>query len=144
MGKLTIFVDGIAYPTKAERESGDEERVEEVTLSLTRALARRGDYRVLLLAGDDQSLKRTLEGLMEALTVVGHGLSMSKPKYEVPITENGLHLQFAHLMREMSNLLGYMGNSSSWKDQEMKVFDRDEFVTRLKRLQQIVEAQNYR
>lgn len=144
MSKLTIFTDGHAYPTKAEKESGDESSVEEVSLNLTRSLPQQNQYRVLILGGEDQSLKRTLEGLMEALTAVGHGLSMSKPKYEEPITENGLHLQFAHMMREMANLMGYTLNCTSWKDQEMKVYDRDEFIVRLKRLQAIIENQGYR
>lgn len=141
MGRLSIFVDGVAYPTKDQKIDED---VKEVTLSLTRSLAYNADYRILILGGEDQGLKRTLEGLIEALVTVGQTMSLSKREYESPMTQNDLHVGFAYTMRALSSFLGYMLNSTSWQQQEIKDFDRDEFAKRLQYIQSIILNPNNR
>lgn len=138
MSRTTIFFDGTAYPKQKE------DTVEEVTLRMSRSLPYEAKgYTVLLLPADDNGMKRKLEGFMELLTIMGHALSNHKPEYGSPITDNKMHIQIAHTMKGVANFLGYLLNSTSWKDQEIKDFDRDELIDRLSKIQEILKRENY-
>jgi len=139
MSKLKIFFDGTAYPIQKQDDWDDQ-----VSLQMNRSVPYCGrGYTVLLLPADDNGMKRKLEGFMELMTIMGHALSNNKPEYGSPMTENKLHIQLAHVMKGVANFLGYLENSTSWKDQEIKEYDRQELIDRLSKIQEIIKRETY-
>jgi hypothetical protein len=63
------------------------------------------------------------------------GESVNKPIYGVNTTENKIPIEFAHALRSVGRLVGYMVNCTSWETGELKEYDKMELEKRIKNIQ---------
>lgn len=79
--------------------------------------------------------KPWVEGVFTLLTeLTTQRLSLSKKSYDSTLTEQGIDLDIAHFVKQLGMTCGYFINSTSWREQELKDFDRMELKNRLQRL----------
>lgn len=79
--------------------------------------------------------KPWLEGVFTLLVELStQRLSLSKKSYESKLTEQDINIDIAHFVKSLGMTMGYFINSTSWREQELKDFDRQELKNRLQRL----------
>lgn len=98
-------------------------------------LTKENSYRSLLMENYPTSSynKRLIEGSIDLFVVAANGLRKNK-KFDSELTEQDVNINFVHTLQSLSNLMGYFLNSTSWKDQELKDFDKQEIVNRLEKV----------
>lgn len=95
------------------------------------------DYGLLFIKrGREGYANRVLEGavnfLVEATTQ--RLLSMNKKGIDNHLNEQGINLEFVHMLHSFGMFAGYFINSTSWEDQKLHDFDKAELRNRLQKV----------
>lgn len=130
------FIEAMAYP----RKSQDSQDVL-FAISANEELDNDSYYNVLCISHNSK-YKDRLDASMNLLVDMVGSLSNNKKSYESELNEQGINLEFVPVLKQLSNLLGYFINSTSWHEQNLQDFDIREFKTRLDQLRQTLGVEN--
>lgn len=123
-----------AYPEKVEKDGEVYFKLETSPLDF---ISDEHEYGVLIIQRgrktQDTYAKRVFEGsvnfLVEATTQ--SLLSKNKKDYKDNLNEQGINIEFVHMLNRLGMFAGYFINSTSWETQQLQDFDKDELKKRL-------------
>ena len=78
--------------------------------------------------------KRLIEAFYSYESQIIQRTSVNKESYNSKLSTDGINMDFVFMLRELANFTGYFINTTSWKDQQMHEFDRQELKSRLQKV----------
>lgn len=93
------------------------------------------DYYHCLMLPQSCNRKERTEAIGTLFSEMMSGTSLNKPEYNKDTTDAGIPIEFAHALRSIGRLVGYMVNCASWESGEMKDYDKIELIKRVQNIQ---------
>jgi|GEM_PF-4900800 hypothetical protein len=112
----------------------DEEGNKSVTLE-TDQLEAGQHYQCVCIKRDGKYIKRLMEGSLHLLTdVTNDAISNNKKDYDSQLNQDGINLDFVHMLKSLGRFTGYFINSTSWDKQQLEDYDKMELTKRLEKV----------
>jgi len=93
------------------------------------------DAQQVLMLNQKGNRRVWLEAVFTVLTeLTTQNISLTKKSYDSKLTEQDLNIDIVYFLKTFGTMTGYFINSTSWREQELKDFDREELKNRLQRL----------
>lgn len=92
------------------------------------------DYYHCLMLPQSCKRKERTEAIGMLFSEMMNGASLNKPEYNKDTTDTGIPIEFAHALRSIGRVVGYMVNCNSWHTGELQPYDKDELLNRVKNI----------